>query len=208
MAGGPEDSGFAGGLRLVADFATGSCKNHRLCGVVVAKPRPWRRSGLGTRAHATGRWPRSTDAAPRVPSPARPPGPGMAAAPVVGGQQDNTRPSPAGEREPRRAAAIPSRRRQPLPHQVGAVGSGRAGCARRGGHLGEGADPRRVLARPALNGATAAAWPLRSPARDKLRGSPSPTGQPLRSKARCRTVPQSQQRAASRQKFLTRSRPA
>ena len=87
---------------------------------------------------------------------------------------------------------------QTLPHQAGAVGSGRAGCARRGGHRGGCAVPRRVFACPALNGATAAAWPLRSLAGDKLWRSTSPTGQPLRSKARFRTVPQSQLRAVSR----------
>jgi hypothetical protein len=39
---------------------------------VVARPRPWDRSGLDARAHATGQWSRCTAAAPRAPSPARP----------------------------------------------------------------------------------------------------------------------------------------
>ena len=63
---------------------------------VVTRPRPWRRPGLGTRTHATGRCPRSTVAAPRVPSPARPPSPDLAAAPVVGGQPEDVRVWPSG----------------------------------------------------------------------------------------------------------------
>ena len=82
-----------------------------------------------------------------------------------------------------------------LCHQAGAVESGRAGCARRGGHRGDCAVPRRVFACPALNGATAAAWPLRGLACDKVWRSPSPTGQPLRSNARFRTIPQRQLQA-------------
>ena len=102
-----------------------------------------------------------------------------------------------GEREPRRSAVMPPRRRQTQPHQAGAVGSGRAGCARRGGNRGDRAQPRRVLACPALNGATAAAWPLRGLACDKRWGSPSPIRQPLRLNARFQAVPQSQLRAAN-----------
>ena len=159
------------------------------------------------RTHATGRCPRSTGAAPRVPSPARPPSPALAAAPVVGGQQEDVRVWPAG-----RARATPGRRDpllggdKTLCHQAGAVGSGRAGCARRGGNRGDCAEPRRVFACPALNGATAAAWPLRGPACDRLQrrtegvhlpqNRPAPLDTPpRRPSARCRTIPQSQQRA-------------
>ena len=114
-----------------------------------------------------------------------------------------------GEREPRRSAVMPPRRRQTQPHQAGAVGSGRAGCARRGGNRGDRAQPRRVLACPALNGATAAAWPLRGLACDKRWGSPSPIRQLLRSNAHFRTIPQRQLRAASSGwRSVDRPRPA
>ena len=97
-----------------------------------------------------------------------------------------------------------------LCHQAGAVGSGRAGCARRGGNRGDCAEPRRVFACPALNGATATAWPLRGPACDKLQGPtkavhlpqnrPAPLDTPPRRwSARCRTIPQRQLRADSSQ---------
>ena len=196
-----------GGLRLRA--CDGQLKRPPPSNGVVARPRPRGRSGLGTRTHATGRCPRSTGAAPRVPSPARPHSPDQAAAPVDGGQQDNVKNCLPGERGPRRAAATRLGGDKTLCHQAGTVGSGRAGCARRGGHRGDCAEPRRVFACPALNDVTAAAWPLRSPACDKLQGPekgvhlpqnrPAPLDTPpRRSSARFRTIPQRQLRAASR----------
>ena len=123
-----------------------------------------------------------------------------------------------GERGPRRSAAPPTRRRQTLLHQDGAVGSGRAGCARRGGRRGDCTEPRRVLACLALNGATAAAWPLRGLARDKLpspakglhlpQNRPAPLDTPPpRSSAGRRTIPKSQQRAGTSPRPTSRRKP-
>jgi len=130
----------------------------------AAGPRPRGRSGLGTRAHVTALCPRSIAAAPRVPSPARPRNPDPVGALVVHGHQ--SRP----EHRALRARATPGEPDaflvgdrvvgdRALSRQVGVVGSGRAWGAKRGGNLGDATEPRRVLARQALNGSTASAWP-------------------------------------------------
>ena len=57
--------------------------------VAATRPRPWRRSRLGTRTHATDRRRRKIAAAPRVPSPARPHHLDLAGAMVDRGQQNS-----------------------------------------------------------------------------------------------------------------------
>ena len=117
---------------------------------VVARPRPWRRSGLGTRTHAKARCPPSTGAAPRVPSPARPLSPDLVAAPVVGGQPGEVRVWPAvrvrappGSRDPVLVARNPA-----APGRGWGVGRGGVREARRKSWRLCGASPCVRVPRP------------------------------------------------------------
>ena len=196
------------GFRLVADFATGSFKDHRVR--VGWWPGRGRGAVQGSAREHTPRAGAREAPGPRLACQALPDPPAPAWR-----QHRWSAGNKTASRSPARAARATPGERGPLlggdktlSHQAGAGGSGRAGCARRGGHRGNCAVPRRVFACPALNGATAAAWPLRGLARDKLWRSPSPTSQPLRSNALFRAVPQSQRRAASgRSRSITRSDP-
>ena len=183
---------LVGGYRLVADFAGlfegglssaaaglsdwATATACRRPGLGAARPRPWRRSGRGTRTH--GEAPRNRRkvatmaSAPRAPRPARPHSPGLV--------QQGFDAAKAGSRLPGGIAAARRDRgcvagfapaRQPVPdvfllpadhrccRQVGAggVGQGLAREARRRCFAGTGV--WRVFACRVLNGATASTWP-------------------------------------------------
>ena len=128
----------------------------------ATRPRPWGRSGLGPRTHATGRLTAKHRRRASRANPARPHDPDLAAAWMDHRQQDRVDHIACRATTDHAGLSwICHGRRQSLVLPGRGCGVGQGRYARRGGNRVDTAEPRRVLACRALNGPTASAWPPR-----------------------------------------------